>query len=179
MSVPSGTVTECTIAANAGAGIRGGDGVRINLSYVVDHPIGAGVELGRFGSVTGSFVGGNDRGMRLGWGCRVEQSTIAGNDKQGILAFGALRAERNDVFDNGDGVVLQKNDDDDGSGLLFQNRLFGNFARGIVFASRKNTALGNYFFGNGVDFEVFAPDNKIAPIQCDPLTAGPWDNWEQ
>ncbi len=167
------TICASHFSNNTNNGLQGDEYVSVTDS--VFHANGNfGATLGQFAYLRANSADFNVIGLSIAGGSRVTDNRVNLNG-DGIQAHGPAVIEANSVVANGNGIVVFNN----GSGTqILKNTIKAHTGGpGIALLGNHIPVLGNMFRDNGINVQDNGANNKIAPIQCDPLTAGPHDNW--
>lgn len=167
------SATSTAFTNNSNNGLMGNEYVRVtDCDFRSNGNFGA--TLGQFASVSGSSASFNIIGLSVAGGSTVCNNRVALN-ADGVQVHGPAVVSDNVVVANGNGVVVFNN----GSGTQIRGNTFKSHTggQGVLLLGNYNTVLSNAFRENATNVLDSGMMNKIAPIQCDPTTAGPYDNW--
>lgn len=175
IDMQSGFVRGSWAAMNMGNGVNGGDFVHV-INTAADNNGVRGIAIGQGGEVSDCCTHTNGSGILVAGGSRVMGNLVAANGI-GIEVNGSATVDGNTVTGNTDGiVVLSTGSASQITGNVIKSHVSG---AGVQLQSTATIVLRNSFSGNLMDVQEQVSGNKVAPIQCDPATAGPHDNWAQ
>jgi len=170
-------ITGNTVYQNTDDGIYTSDGCTVS-NNAVQANVGNGIKTGEGCIITGNSVHKNSsNGIHAAYGsCMVMDNTCCSNTSNGISVFDSCKVVGNNCYDNGYGS--------DGAGILAssnynhieQNHVSGN-DRGIDVDGTANCIVKNTAVKNADEYDIVT-GNKVGTISTDPITAGPWDNFD-
>jgi hypothetical protein len=167
-------VAHSSFTNNTASGLIGGLYTNVSYSTASNNPQ-FGYSLGQFSCIHHSDAFFNGNGISLGGGSRVSESR-AGSNGVGIRAAGAATIQHNSLSANTIGVrIINGASGSQITANFFKSHIFTGPA--VLLEANNTLVTSNHFFDNTTEVTDMGTSNKVAPIQCDLSTAGPYANW--